>query len=288
MTMLPAPPGAAAWPPAAPATAGSTARPAGPRHPASAGDPGTASRWLPSLARAEPGALPLFCLPHAGGGASAFRGWAGRIPGVAVLPIQPPGRETRLRETPFQRMEPLAAELAGVLTAVAGTAPYAVYGHSLGALVAFETLREIRRCGGTSPVHLFVSGCMAPQCACDDGEPIATAPLETLVRKLRELGGTPDWLLDDPSVLEMIVPPIRADFAVKESYAYYPEPPLAVPVTVLASSGDPRAPHGRQDRWRDQTTAAFRLHTLAGGHFAVFEQTHLTLRHVASALAAGI
>ncbi len=284
MTMIPAYPGpaaAAGHPRAARAGVSDAGQPRAAR--ADVSD--AAARWLPSLARAQPGALPLFCLPHAGGGASAFRAWAGSVPGVAVLPVQPPGRETRLREPPYERMEPLAAELASVILAVAGSRPYAVYGHSLGALVAFETLREVRRRGGPDPAHLFVSGCVPPQYACGDGESIATAPLATLVRKLRELGGTPDWLLSDPTVLEMIVPPIRADFSVKESYAYRPEPPLDVPVTVLASTGDPRAPHEMQDRWRDQTTAAFRLHTLGGGHFAVFEQAALTQRYLAAALA---
>jgi surfactin synthase thioesterase subunit len=243
------------------------------------------SRWIPLLARAQPGALPLFCLPHAGAGSSAFRTWPDGLPGVAVLPVQPPGRESRLREAPYERMGPLAAELAAIMLGAAGARPYAVYGHSLGALVAFETLREIRRRGGPAPVHLFVSGCVAPQDTCNDGPSIATAPLPALVRKLRELGGTPEWLLRDPTVLEMILPAVRADLSVKESYVYLPEQPLAVPVTVIASTSDPQAPRELQDRWRDQTTAAFRLHTLAGGHFAVFEQASATHRHVADALA---
>jgi medium-chain acyl-[acyl-carrier-protein] hydrolase len=243
------------------------------------------SRWIPLLARAQPGALPLFCLPHAGAGTSAFRTWPVGLPGLAVLPIQPPGRESRLAEAPYERMGPLVAELAGIILGIAGYRPYAVYGHSLGALVAFETLREIRRRGGTEAVHLFVSGCVAPQDSRDDGPSIATAPRAALVWKLRELGGTPEWLLSDPTVLEMILPAVRADLSVKESYEYHPEPPLEVPVTVIASTRDPQAPRELQERWRDQTTAAFRVHTLAGGHFAVFEQAATTHQHLAAALA---
>ncbi|MGD0607253.1 MAG: thioesterase domain-containing protein [Streptosporangiaceae bacterium] len=119
------------------------------------------SRWVPLLGRTQPDTLPLFCLPHAGAGASAFRTWPDCLPGVLVLPVQPPGRESRFREAPYERMGPLVAELAAIMLGVAGSRPYAVYGHSLGALVAFETLREIRRRGGTEPVHLFVSGCVA-------------------------------------------------------------------------------------------------------------------------------
>ncbi len=245
----------------------------------------TTSRWIPLLARAQSGAVLLFCLPHAGAGTSAFRDWPDGLPGVTVLPVQPPGRESRLREAPYERMEPLVAELAAIMLGVAGTRPYALYGHSLGALVAFETLREVRRRGGAAPVHLFVSGCVAPQYTDNDGPSIAKAPLPDLVRKLRELGGTPEWLLSDPSVLEMILPAVRADLSVKESYIYRPEQPLDVPVTVIASTRDPQAPRELQDRWRDQTTAAFRLHLLAGGHFAVFEQATSTHQQLATALA---
>jgi len=251
---------------------------------ASARMPDAASRWIPARPHLPPDVTALFCLPHAGAGASVFRGWRDRLPGVAVLPVQPPGRETRLRDAPHHRMEPLAAELAAVILSVAGDRRYAVYGHSLGALVAFETLREIRRLGGPEPAHLVVSGCVAPHYAHDDSDSIAAAPLDVLVEKIRQLGGTPEWLLADPSVLDMIVPPIRADFTVKESYEYRPEPPLDVPLTVLASTDDPRAPHDLQDRWRDQTTAAFRLHTLLGGHFAVFERAPVTQRYLAAAL----
>lgn len=243
-----------------------------------------ASRWIPLRARTQSDAVLLFCLPHAGAGTSAFRAWPDGLPGVTVLPVQPPGRESRLREAPYERMEPLVGELATIMLAVAGTRPYAVYGHSLGALVAFETLREVRRLGGSEPVHLFVSGCVAPQYTDNDGPSVAKAPLADLVRKLRELGGTPEWLLSDRTVLEMILPAVRADLSVKESYAYRPEQPLAVPVTVIASTRDPQAPHELQGRWRDQTTAAFRLYTLAGGHFAVFEQAATTLQYLATAL----
>jgi surfactin synthase thioesterase subunit len=244
-----------------------------------------ASRWIPLLARTQSSAVLLFCLPHAGAGTSAFRSWPDGLPGVTVLPVQPPGRESRLQEAPYERMEPLVAELAAIMLGVAGPRPYAVYGHSLGALVAFETLREIRRLGGAEPVHLFVSGCTAPQYTDNDGPSIAKAPLADLVRKLRELGGTPEWLLVDPSVLDMVLPVVRADLSIKESYLYRPEAPLDVPLTVIASTRDPQAPHELQDRWRDQTTAAYRLHTLAGGHFAVFEQTATTHAHLAAALA---
>jgi surfactin synthase thioesterase subunit len=244
-----------------------------------------ASRWLPLRSQTDPGSLPLFCLPHAGGGASAFRTWLNGIPGVAVLPVQPPGREARFREAPHERMAPLVDEIATVVLDAAGSGPYAVYGHSLGALVAFETLHEIRRRGGPDPVHLFVSGSVAPHCATDDGPPVAGMSAAQVVQMLRRLGGTPEWLLADPGALNMILPAFRADFSVKETYEYAPGPPLRVPVSVLSSTDDPRAARELQGKWQDQTIGTFRHHTLVGGHFAVFEQAEVTRRHLAEALA---
>lgn len=270
-----------------------------------------ASRWLPyraqagssagSAAGSAPAALTLYCLPHAGGSASAYRPWLGRLPGVAVLPLQPPGRESRWREPPHERMGPLVREMADVVLADiaatdadapaggssagrSGGRPYAVYGHSLGALVAFELLREIRRRGEPGPVHLFVSGCAAPHVPFDDGPPVRNMARPQLVATLRRLGGTPDWLLADPSVLDMIIPAIRADFSVKETTEYRSEPALDVPITALPSTRDPRASQDSVARWREQTTMEFELHTLIGGHFAVFEQSARTHRHVLDAL----
>lgn len=245
------------------------------------------SRWLPM----SPGALvsdrglPLFCLPHAGAGASAFRGWLGTLPGVNVLPVQPPGREARLREAPFERMAPLVEELAEVIGAVARSQPYALYGHSLGALVAFETLREIRRRGDSQPVRLIVSGCVAPHLAFDDGPRVTGMSEQRLAEMLRQLGGTPAALLADPELLAMVLPAIRADFGVKESYEYVAQAPLGVPVTVLSSTDDPRAPHEAQRQWREETLGGFNLRTLPGGHFAVFEQAQLTRAELIGALA---
>jgi medium-chain acyl-[acyl-carrier-protein] hydrolase len=246
---------------------------------------GAPSRWFPLGAGLDRGGLPLFCFPHAGAGASAFRGWLGKLPGIEILPVQPPGREARLREVPFEQMAPLVAELADVLVTAAQGRPYALYGHSLGALVAFETLREIRRRADTEPVQLIVSGCVAPHLGFDDGPPVTGMSQQRLAEMLAQLGGTPAMLLADPELLQMVLPAIRADFSVKETYQYRSQAPLAVPITVLSSTEDPRAPHEAQRQWRDQTLAGCTLYTLAGGHFAIFEQSELTLARLAGALA---
>jgi surfactin synthase thioesterase subunit len=241
-------------------------------------------RWLPYGYTEGP--LRLYCLPHAGGSASVYRSWFGRIGPVAVCPLQPPGRETRLRETPHTDMASLVAEAAAVILADDGR-PWAVYGHSLGATVGFELIREVRRRGGPEPVHLIVSGCPAPDTP-DDDPRVTGLDDDEVVAMLRRLGGTPEWMLTDPSVLRMILPPFRADFGVKESYVYRPEPPLRTPITAIAATHDPRVDVASMTGWREQTTGRFTAHTVPGGHFAVLEQAATTHRLIRAALEAAL
>lgn len=251
---------------------------------------GLLTSWLPfrALTGAEPGALPLYCLPHAGGSASAFRLWQRELPGIAVQPVQPPGRESRHKEPPYLRMEPLVSDLADAVLAdvdlSAAGHRYALYGHSLGAIVAFELVREIRRRGGPQPVHLFVSGSDAPHVTYEGGPPVREMTRAQVVALLRKLGGTPEWLLADPGALEMILPAVQADFTVKETYRYTDEPQLAVPITAMPSGADPRVAPAKVAAWRDQTAGEFALHPFEGGHFAVFEQAARTRGIVAEAL----
>jgi medium-chain acyl-[acyl-carrier-protein] hydrolase len=241
--------------------------------------------WLPfSSGR---GGLRLYCLPHAGGSASAYRSWAGLLDGVAVCPVQPPGRETRRAEAPLTRMTAFAAAVADAILGDAAGAPYAVLGHSLGALAGFEVLREIRRRGGPGPVHLIVSGCADPRRAAGDDRPagedgLTDAQILTLVRAL---GGTPEEYLSDPRVLGFIMPVLRADLAVKVSYEYQPEQPLDVPITAISATEDARASAESMAGWRDQTVRRFQQASLNGGHFALLEQPGAALDCVRRALA---
>lgn len=240
-------------------------------------------RWLPFGVPAA--GLRLYCLPHAGGSASAFRSWAGQLGDVAVCPVQPPGRETRLRDTPHTRMETLVDELADVLSAESDGNPYALYGHSLGALVGFELAREMRRRGSPPPEHLIVSGCPVPDESAVDTDPqVAGMSPAEVVTMLRRLGGTPEWLLNDPAALQIILPPFTADFCLKQAYRYGEEAPLDIPVTAIASTGDPRAGVEAMAAWHAHTSATFTWRTMPGGHFAVLEHPSTTLGFLAEAL----
>lgn len=233
------------------------------------------------------GALRLYCLPHAGGSASAFHSWVGRVgrPGsVAVCPLQPPGRENRLYEEPVDDMARLVSGFADVVQA-GGDRPWAVYGHSLGALVGFELVHELQRRGERAPEGLIVSGCPAPHLSETSGATVAGMTDDQVVGLLRDLGGTPPEFLTDRLVLAMIMPRVRADFGVKDGYRYTPRPPLTAPVTALATTADPRAGVESMLAWRDHTVGRFHHRIQAGGHFTVLEQPARTREWLASALA---
>lgn len=246
----------------------------------------SAGRWLPLRGRADPDGLPLFCLPHAGGGASAFTPWIGRLPGVAVFPVQPPGREARYAEPAYTAMAELVSDLAPVILDQVDGRPYAVYGHSHGALIGFELIREIRRRDGPLPVRLFASGSVAPQCgSAEDGPPVSRMSRSELVGWLRRLGGTPEWLLSDPGALGMVLPAIQGDFAVRESYSYVEDGPLPVPMTTIAATHDRRVRTDLTHRWAELSSVGCEHRSVSGGHFAVYEPGAPTVRFILEDLA---
>jgi medium-chain acyl-[acyl-carrier-protein] hydrolase len=213
--------------------------------------------------------LRLFCLPYAGGGASAFRSWQGALGAeVDVLPVYLPGRERRFREPAHTRLEPLADELAEALRPHLEL-PYALFGHSMGAALAFEVARRLEE--EKTPAHLFVSGRGAPHRP-PERERIHALPEAEFVRRVREMEGTPDEVLADPEMMELVVPILRADFTLSETYRFREGAPLSAPVTAFGGTGD--AYVGRDDLlgWREHTRGFFRLRQFAGGHF--FIQTH--------------
>jgi len=229
----------------------------------------------------------LYCLPHAGGSASMFVPWSRGLDGVAVRPVEPPGRGTRLGQTPYTGMTALVDDLAQAFLAEQPDGPYAVYGHSLGALVAFELVRELRRRGAPLPVHLFVSGCLAPDDPSQDDEPpIGSLSDAQVADTLRRIGGTPEHLLRDRTAMRLVLPPFRADFGVKQSYAFVPQEPLGVPMTAIAATADPRVGAAAMRGWERHTADRFELRTVTGGHFAVLEQAEATQRIIRRALAA--
>ncbi len=210
--------------------------------------------------------LRLFCFPYAGGGATVYRTWPAELPpDVEVCAIQPPGRESRLREKPFERLQPLIEDLGPVLLPYLNM-PFVFFGHSLGALVCFEIARYLRRRGMALPEHLFVSGRPAPHLPLPR-PPIHALPKQEFVTELQSYNGTPAEVLQHEELMELLIPILRADFAVNETYAYTLEAPLACPMSVFGGLKDSITDEETLDAWREHTMGPFVRRMFPGDHF---------------------
>lgn len=209
--------------------------------------------------------LRLFCFAYAGGGATIYRSWASLLPReVELCAIQLPGREERIKDMPFTRLSPLIDHLTLAIQPYL-TKPFAFFGHSMGALVSFELARSLRGVS-TTPSHLFASAHRAPQVP-DPNPPIHQLSEEKFKQELLELNGTPRSVLENDELMQVLVPILRADFAVCETYAYTPGAPLDCPITVFGGLADHEISLADLEAWRIQTRRAFQLHMLEGDHF---------------------
>lgn len=220
--------------------------------------------------------LRLFCLPYAGGAASIYRTWPQHLPAdIELCAIQLPGRENRIRERPFTNaIELVQALLPALLPAL--DKPFALFGHSMGSLIAYELAQQLRSQGRT-PTHLLVSGRRAP--VLPDPEtllhtlPSDTAFLNELQRRYNNL---PAVIFEDIELRELFVPLLRADFTLVETYQYAEQPALSCPLVALGGADDPRASPVELQAWQALTQASFTLRMFQGDHF-YFNQQPLPL-----------
>lgn len=232
-------------------------------------------RWFVSTPDPHASVL-LFCLPYAGGGASAYRHLARALPpGLSALPVQLPGREGRIAEP----ADFTVADVADAVTARADR-PYAIYGHSMGGRLGFEVVRELRRRAGVLPYALLVGASRPP----DSVEPLsrlAHVDDATLIDRLTELGGVPPEVFEEPELRELVLPVFRADFGWIDRYQYVEEDPLPVPVVAIAGTDDLDAPPELMAGWARHTSAGFEQHVLPGGHLFMQDRVDLLAAVVA-------
>ncbi len=227
--------------------------------------------------------LRLFCFPYAGGAALIFRTWPDSLRmAFEVCPVELPGRGKRITSAPFTRLQLLVQAIAIALLPYLDK-PFAFFGHSMGGLVSFELARLLHKKYGKSPVHLFVSGCRAPQVP-DPDPPIHDLPEPEFLEELRRLNGTPEAVLENTELMQMLLPALRADFAVIETYAYTPEPPLDCPITAFGGLQDREVSCDDLKAWIEQTNAAFSLHMLPGDHFFLQSAHALLLQSLSQEL----
>ncbi|GAA2425609.1 alpha/beta fold hydrolase [Streptomyces macrosporus] len=215
------------------------------------------------------GTARLVCFPHAGGGASAFLALSAALPDdIEVHAVQYPGRQDRRSEPCAEAIEDLAAQAA---TALAGydDRPLFLLGHSMGALVAFETARLLR--GRAAVTRLFASAARPP--AADWAEPDVDALAdEQIVGELRRLGGVPEPVLDDPEMIGEVLRQLRADVRALRRYRCGDDAAVAAPLTVLVGTDDPKNSVAQMRDWARHTTGEHVVETLHGGHFALTER----------------
>ncbi|MFG3604253.1 thioesterase II family protein [Micromonospora chersina] len=224
-----------------------------------------ASRWFGSVAQSA-GDAQVFVFPYAGGVAASFMEWQAMAdPELSLQVALMPARGSRLHEPPVDDVTELVDQLTTALIERA-SGPFLLFGHSLGALVAFEVTRELRRRGASDPLALLVSGAEAPQTRLV-GRRYHELDDTGLIEALRDFGATPAGLLADREMMELILPGIRADFALSERYAYRAEPPLELPVHVLLGDGDEHVDLDRAAGWALECAAPPQRHVFAGGHF---------------------
>ena len=227
--------------------------------------------------------LSLVCFPHAGGSASYFRPLAGALASVAeVLPVQYPGRQDRRGEPPITSIPQLADEILAVLESLPRRR-LVLFGHSMGACLAFEVARRCEQRSSLELLGLVASGRTAPPKLRDRG--VRSMDDDGVIAEIRRLNGTDDRLLLDDDVIRMIMPAIRGDYEAVESYQYEPGRPLRCPISVLVGDDDPQVTLAEAEEWRDHTEGGFTLRSFPGGHFYLAEQNTQVARALTEDLA---
>ncbi|MEU3597309.1 thioesterase domain-containing protein [Streptomyces sp. NPDC006798] len=231
--------------------------------------------------------VPLLCLPFAGGGANFFHPWnkAG-LRGVVAAPLALPGRERLLDEEPYRDVHRAADGLLPAALAAAGDGPVALFGHCfLGAVLAYELTRRITAVSGVEVVRLFVSAARPPSAG--PASDVSALSDDAFLAHVEKTTGRSYPAFDVPEIRELLLPTLRADFAMDEGYRPGDGGPLDVPVTAVYASGDAFVSRADVDRWREVTTAGFTLVGVDGGHMYPADDPGPLLELISTAVAGG-
>ncbi|HEY7142656.1 MAG TPA: alpha/beta fold hydrolase [Streptosporangiaceae bacterium] len=231
--------------------------------------------WCRRYRPARTAAARLVCLPHAGGSAPFFLPVAAALsPGVDVVAIQYPGRQDRRAELPISDLAVLADRIHAILRRQPEL-PLTFFGHSMGALLAFEVTRRLEA-DGPGPVHVFASGRRAPSTHRD--EKVHLRDDEGILAEVRRLNGTSSSVLSDDELMRAALPALRADYQATETYSCAPDVTVTCPISVLTGDSDPKTSMDEANAWARHTSGSFQLHVFAGGHFFLTGQAGAVLK----------
>jgi surfactin synthase thioesterase subunit len=228
------------------------------------------NRYLPTDLSAA-ASLRVFALPYAGGGAAGYFRWRQAMPpGVDVVPIQLPGREGRIGEPPITDLHRLVAEIADAAVPLLDR-PYVLFGHSLGAWLAFELACEFRRRGEQMPCLLIVAASPAPHRP-RGAEPLHQLPDAEFVAEMNlRFDGIPPAVRENHALLQLLLPAMRGDLELLETYEYVDEPPLETDILAIGGTEDRAVSATALADWRRHTSQRFSIRLLQGGHFFLFQ-----------------
>lgn len=214
--------------------------------------------------------LRLFCFPYAGGSASIYHQWPSYLPDdIEMCALQLPGRGARIAEEPFVRIEPLMEALEEIIVPFMDT-DFAFFGHSLGAIVAYELNCWLEDKGYKLPKRLFVAGRSAPQIV-EEEEAIHALPSVEFWRKVEELEGTPEEVLNHPELKELVEPILRSDFELFETWRYKARESLKTPISAMGGLKEFGGKRNNIESWKEQTASEFKLHMFPGDHFFIHD-----------------
>jgi surfactin synthase thioesterase subunit len=226
----------------------------------------TVTPWISCYKPRPDALLRLFCFPHGGGGPQAFKSWADNLPKeIEVYCLNLPGRFSRRNDPPIHNMPELSDQIVHALSAYLDK-PFALFGHSVGALVAYEVTRGLEEKGSPLPVRLLVSAHKVPHDALEE-EPMYNLPDQELVQKIIDLGLVPAEVLENKELIDFILPPLKADFEVSETYKYTERNPLPVAITAMGGEGDTLLSPEDLDAWKEYSSLSFQSFLYKGDHF---------------------
>ncbi len=232
--------------------------------------------WFRRFKPSDSAPARIVIFPHAGGSASYYLEYANALaPYADVLAVQYPGRQNRFMEEPISSVPGLAEELYRELREWTDR-PLTFFGHSMGAAVAFETVRRFERDGVEGPERLFVSAGRAPSLTRDSS--VHKLPDDELLAEVVGLGGTDERILTVPGLHELVLPALRADYTAIETYGCTPDTTVSLPITALVGDADPNATVEQVAQWERHTTGAFDLRVFSGGHFYLADRTEEVVR----------
>lgn len=227
--------------------------------------------WLQGIQPDSNIKIRLFCFSYAGGGASTFLRWRAHFPKhIDLCAVQQPGREDRNAETPINDLALLIAKIADAIAPHINV-PYAFFGHCNGALIAFELTRELRRRGLQAPKHIFVSSFRSPDLK-NSNQSLHDLPKTRFISNLKAYGGMPEEILNNEEIIDSMMPTLRADFSLHETYRYLEEERLDSPMTILGGLQDNVVRRSELQGWKDKTQKTAKVKLFPGGHF--FIDTH--------------